>query len=701
MVGVLPTIMDVDCNRTYIDDVFSNDEEKCYGAVLQMKSALIGSNKAKHRVIEAGIVPRLINLLAEPKSQNNINLRVAVAYALGSLAKGSDTHLKSLLDCGVVPVLLNCMVTSNDARLVEACLCCLRTVFAHPDAPAEVLYADPAIIPHLLILMPLSTANQISVASILTHACKTRDHQTTLAGQGAVTALHTLLASPHPDVQLPALQCLAYLVFGNEAVAAVVAASTLDDGHALLDSVVSLMERHRKTEMQLAAARVITYLYRCGVLSDSDPRVVYKALPTVVRLAKKEESVETRVMAAETLAYLIEVSADLQRVAAISNHLIPTVASFLWWEPSEHMACSSGSSDLSNGNNGSVPGVAGGLTKHRIDQLMQRRETQSNLSKDMKRAAFRVFSSLAANDEDIRKRIIETDNLMELLVSSLQETDNPKLQMAAVGCLHSLSRSVQLLRTTFHDHPVWKPLVSMLECPTSSVDCLVVASSTLCNLLLEFSPSKEPILDSGAIELLCQLTHKYEPALRLNGVWGLMNMAFQSDQRIKVQIITALGSDQIFRLLSDSDINVVMKTLGLLRNLLTHKLQIDHVMSLYGKQIMQAVVLILESDNAADVKEQALCILANIADGDTAKTFIMSNEDVLKKVTNYMMHNNAKLQMAAVVCVHNLSFIEESGAVERQAKLRDVGVYNILKQLLSTSDSALYDKVKATLQQFT
>ncbi len=62
-------------------------------------------------------------------------------------------------------------------------------------------------------------------------------------------------------------------------------------------------------------------------------------------------------------------------------------------------------------------------------------------------------------------------------------------------------------------------------------------------------------------------------------------MAFQADQRIKVQIITTLGSDQIFRLLSDQDIDVVMKTLGLLRNLLSNKSQIDHVMSLYGKQV--------------------------------------------------------------------------------------------------------------------
>lgn len=80
-----------------------------------------------------------------------------------------------------------------------------------------------------------------------------------------------------------------------------------------------------------------------------------------------------------------------------------------------------------------------------------------------------------------------------------------------------------------------------------------MASSTLCNLLLEFSPSKEvnaqlhltslhterlfypevcvgvcacvfaqPILESGVIELLCSLTQSDSPALRVNGTWALM-----------------------------------------------------------------------------------------------------------------------------------------------------------------------------------
>lgn len=195
---------------------------------------------------------------------------------------------------------------------------------------------------------------------------------------------------------------------------------------------------------------------------------------------------------------------------------------------------------------------------------------------------------------------------MPSLVSALKDSSDPKLQMAAIGCLHSLSRSVQLLRTTFQDHPMCEPLMKLLN--SSPIELRIVASSTLCNLLLEFSPSKEPILKKGAIEKLCKLTYDAEPALRLNAVWGLMvscesktghlffhikqpfqNVAFQAEERIKEEILNSLEPDQIFRLLSDKDINVVMKTLGLLRNLLSNKLHIDHIMSSYGKQIMQVI----------------------------------------------------------------------------------------------------------------
>lgn len=46
-------------------------------------------------------------------------------------------------------------------------------------------------------------------------------------------------------------------------------------------------------------------------------------------------------------------------------------------------------------------------------------------------------------------------------------------------------------------------------------------------------------------------------------------VAFQAEQKIKADILRSLSTEQLFPLLSDSDLNVLMKTLGLLRNLLS------------------------------------------------------------------------------------------------------------------------------------
>lgn len=124
-------------------------------------------------------------------------------------------------------------------------------------------------------------------------------------------------------------------------------------------------------------------------------------------------------------------------------------------------------------------------------------------------------------------------------------------------------------------------------------------------------------------------------------------------------------------------------------------------MGVHGDQIMQAINLILDGEQySVEVKEQALCILANIADGDAAKDCIMSNDEILGKLSNFMMHSNTKLQIAAVFCISNLSWAEEDGAQERQERLRKLGVHKKLQQLLDTKETALFDKVKTALQQF-
>lgn len=677
--------MDVESSRSYIDELYSPDPHKCLQAIICLKNSVIGSNRQKGSVIAQGVVPRLLQLLGNSSGPLAERIQLESAVTLGSLAKGTDQHVLALIELGVVPLLLQVLLSMSISdlnaegkgklldSLNEACLRCLRTVFQHTSAPVHSIYQDPALVPRLLSLASRSVTCQVCVATILTTACKTAEEQNALSKGGAVETLAMQLDSPLADVQLPALACLANMCYQNHMVSAMVAAATTSNtlrGKLVPVALGQLMGRERSSLVQLEAARCIAYMHRAGALSSTDPRVLYRALPCLVRLCHRDRPPRERIAAAETLAYLTEVDTDLQRLASISNHLIPTLAELL-----------------------------------RPHSQVQ----DATLTQDMRQAAFRAFASLGANDEGIRKRIIETESLMEQVVSGLQDPGGPRVRLAAVRCLHSLSRSVQQLRTTFQDHAVWRPLMQLLhgadkglEGRTESEDdLLTVASSTLCNLLLEFSPSKEPILESGGVELLCSLTKRPDPALRLNGIWALMNVAFQAEQRVKSQILSCLGTDQIFRLLADPELAVLMKTLGLLRNLLSTKAHIDRIMGEHAAHFMQAVILVLEDpEHPADVKEQALCILANVADGDRARDHIMANEDVLKKLMDYMMHSNVKLQVAAIFCVCNLVWREEPGAAQRQARLKELGLYRILQQLRHTKDSQLFDKVKTAMAQF-
>ncbi|XP_043378986.1 armadillo repeat-containing protein 8 isoform X7 [Chelonia mydas] len=605
-----------------------------------MKNAVIGNNKQKANLIVLGAVPRhgsswntsrtpsstlkglsyhpmLLYLLQQETSSTE--LRTECAVVLGSLAMGTENNVKSLLDCHIIPALLQGLL-SPELKFIEACLRCLRTIFTSPVTPEELLYTDATVIPHLMALLSRSRYTQEYICQIFSHCCKLRhwhscgfksspqpllcangpDHQTILFNHGAVQNIAHLLSSTSYKVRMQALKCFSVLAFENPQVSMTLV-NVLVDGELLPQIFVKMLQRDKPIEMQLTSAKCLTYMCRAGGIQTDDNCIVLKL---------------------------------------------------------DH--------DL----------------KH---------------AHELRQAAFKLYASLGANDEDIRKKIIETENMMDRIVNGLSES-SIKVRLSAVRCLHSLSRSVQQLRTSFQDHAVWKPLMKVLQNAPDEV--LVVASSTLCNLLLEFSPSKEPILESGAIELLCSLTQSENLALRVNGIWALMNMAFQAEQKIKADILQGLSTEQLFQLLSDSDVNVLMKTLGLLRNLLSTRPHIDQIMSTHGKQIMQAVTLILEGEHNIEVKEQTLCILANIADGTTAKELIMTNDDILQKIKYYMSHSNAKLQLAAMFCISNLIWNEEEGSQERQDKLRDIGIVDILHKLSQSSDPNLCDKAKTALQQY-
>uniref|UniRef100_A0A8C7VUK1 Armadillo repeat-containing protein 8 n=1 Tax=Oncorhynchus mykiss TaxID=8022 RepID=A0A8C7VUK1_ONCMY len=651
-------------SRHYVDRLFHPDPQKVLQGVIDMKNAVIGNNKQKANLIVLGAVPRLLYLLQQGLSSSE--LRTECVVVLGSLAMGTENNIKSLVDCHIIPALLQGLVCP-DLVFIEACLRCLRTVFISPVTPVQLLYTDPTVIPHLMSLLSRSPRTQDYITQIFSHCCKSPEHQTVLFNHGAIQNIAPMLISLSYKVRMQALKCFSVLAYENTQVSMTLV-NVLVDGDLLSQVFVRMLQRNLPIEMQLTAAKCLTYMCRAGAIRTDDRCIVLKTLPCLVRMCSKERLLEERVEGAETLAYLMEPDVELQRIASVTDHLVAMLADYFKY-----------------------PSSVSAITDiKRLDHDLKH-------AHELRQAAFKLYASLGSNDEDIRKKITETENMMDRIVSGLSES-SIKVRLAAVRCLHSLSRSVQQLRTSFHDHAVWKPLMKLLQNAPDEV--LVMASSTLCNLLLEFSPSKEPILESGVVELLCSLTQSDSPALRVNGIWALMNMAFQADQKVKGEIVRALGTEQLFRLLSDPDTNVLMKTLGLLRNLLSTRPHIDQIMSSHGKQIMQAVTLILEGEHSIEVKEQTLCILANIADGNTAKELIMTNDDILQKIKYYMGHSNAKLQLAATFCISNLIWNEEGSCQERQDKLRELGFVDILHKLTQALDPNLCERAKTAMQHY-
>uniref|UniRef100_A0A674HZS4 Armadillo repeat-containing protein 8 n=1 Tax=Terrapene triunguis TaxID=2587831 RepID=A0A674HZS4_9SAUR len=645
-------------SRHYVDRLFDPDPQKVLQGVIDMKNAVIGNNKQKANLIVLGAVPRLLYLLQQETSSTE--LRTECAVVLGSLAMGTENNVKSLLDCHIIPALLQGLL-SPELKFIEACLRCLRTIFTSPVTPEELLYTDATVIPHLMALLSRSRYTQEYICQIFSHCCKGPDHQTILFNHGAVQNIAHLLSSTSYKVRMQALKCFSVLAFENPQVSMTLV-NVLVDGELLPQIFVKMLQRDKPIEMQLTSAKCLTYMCRAGAIQTDDICIVLKTLPSLVRMCSKERLLEERVEGAETLAYLIETDVELQRIASITDHLIAMLSDYFKY-----------------------PSSVSAITDiKRLDHDLKH-------AHELRQAAFKLYASLGANDEDIRKKIIETENMMDRIVNGLSES-SIKVRLSAVRCLHSLSRSVQQLRTSFQDHAVWKPLMKVSRKIARIIHLEV---DVICSSLCVFSCSLQPILESGAIELLCSLTQSENLALRVNGIWALMNMAFQAEQKIKADILQGLSTEQLFQLLSDSDVNVLMKTLGLLRNLLSTRPHIDQIMSTHGKQIMQAVTLILEGEHNIEVKEQTLCILANIADGTTAKELIMTNDDILQKIKYYMSHSNAKLQLAAMFCISNLVWNEEEGSQERQDKLRDIGIVDILHKLSQSSDPNLCDNVTA------
>lgn len=636
----------------WVQDLSFDDHAVRYQTVRNIRNSLIGMKTKKIKYVQGGLVERLLELLTQVDT--SVEFGVEAATILGCLARGDSGNTRKILDSQAVPLLCK-GVCNNDERLVMSCLLALRICFMTNQLSADLIFEDPHLVSTLVQLLKKSPHAAECAANILQRSCKNLRAQSLLYDADIIPALVIWLSHKQSAVLVPVLGCLTELVYKNE----VIADRLFKD---ISDDLMRLILHHKADVVRLEAATCLTKIMRALSEPSDIRKIEEKLLAVFASMCQKEKEIDVKVKAAASLAYLIEENAELQEITSISNHLIKNVSSYF-------------------------------LKTSTMDK-----ETVEN----MRESGFKLFAVLSSNDERIRKQIVDsTPNLVAYIHEAIHQEVKVSLQASALQCLLSLSRSVQQLRTTFQDVKLWEPVISALKSGTAD-DVISVASSVLCNLLLDFSPWKEALVDYGALEVLLALIKREEPSFRVNGVWGLMNLAYDADDLLKNKIVEEVGMDTILSLINDHHTDVAVKALGILRNLLTDKEKdIDKLMKVHGEQIITAITPLVLAENIEEkLKEQVLCLLSHIANGCYAKELLLAEDLILAKVIAYITDESEQLQIASVFCVTNLMRNDDSYAADWEVKLRELGTEKQLSILLTTSNTNLLERVKVALQQF-
>ncbi|EEP78407.1 conserved hypothetical protein [Uncinocarpus reesii 1704] len=121
--------------------------------------------------------------------------------------------------------------------------------------------------------------------------------------------------------------------------------------------------------------------------------------------------------------------------------------------------------------------------------------------------------------------------------------------LAACAAARSLTRSVSVLRTNLIDAGVANPIFKLVK--SRDVEVQIAATSVICNLAMDFSPMKEAIISANMIPTLCEHSHSENTKLRLESIWALKHIAYNSTNDVKMKIVEALEPTWLKRVICE------------------------------------------------------------------------------------------------------------------------------------------------------
>lgn len=149
--------------------------------------------------------------------------------------------------------------------------------------------------------------------------------------------------------------------------------------------------------------------------------------------------------------------------------------------------------------------------------------------------------------------------------------------LAACGAARMLTRSVSVLRTSLIDAGVAQPLFVLIR--HHDLEVQIAATAAICNLALDFSPMKEvsqltrlischvyidtsypqAIISADIIPILCEHAHSSNTKLRIESLWALKHVVYNTANDIKMKVVESLTPAWIRQVISQDPISALTR----------------------------------------------------------------------------------------------------------------------------------------------
>ncbi|KAK9238452.1 armadillo-type protein [Lipomyces kononenkoae] len=700
----------------------SDDRNVQLAALRSVKNSVIGHSDQKATYLDRGVLDDLLAIIGTPedgiRDAISDECRIQAGVILGSFAYSDPEISSRLFTPATLSTLVKVLTQYSPPGLLVASLRTLTTLLT--------LRLTPSLVNQFPGLAK-------SLSELISHYSPADFAKFTRLDVQVLTSLCTLvpLISPsHSSVQSVSVELTAPLfdlVYGSLKSSQTVgivfdsklqSAAILALAHVLTPTVAHEIEtagpsftspllallRAPDTATRLSAASLLTAMYTCGKPESTSNSGVTRAqqittlaltlVPTLMKLlddgiAADHHGRKCDPTILHTLAILCREGGEVTDRCVEAGLIKKIVSIIAQLAPNDH------------------------FTSRRI------LESESKLLS----SSLLCLSALGLYNEDYRKEIIEAGALS--VVVAVMNTANTaatrEVKIAACHVLRTLSRSVRLLRTTMVESGVVCGIVDLLgdappeeerpllenvdnvgpepehmddepvqttvtEVPADEdeeegedLEVRTAAMAAVCNLVLDFSPLRKPILDKGILPLVVSGARSRYTPLRLNSTWALKHMVFGDDMDTKACVMSHLGFPLVIKLCDDKEIQVQEQALDFLRNLtarsetyidmLFDNVGVDEVFRLLDRKLSLVPVPPLDESEQELLSTQpyytkviiaTAYVIVHIAAGyDRHREIVIAHEDVLRKIVQLMRHENYEVRLACVWTIINLTWVEE------------------------------------------